>query len=154
VKVGAGEAAILAVEKPTIVVRNMVLMLSEWFHGRVEGKLGSSVAMVKEMKKAAEVGWAEFVIFLGGLSAYLAVFNLLPLPALDGGRLMFLGYEATTRRRPNARIEAQIHLVGIVTMLGLMVYVTVNDFRRVDHPPMPDAPAASTPAPAPAPSGK
>ncbi len=128
VKVGAGQAAILAVEKPTIVVRNMVLMLSEWFHGRVEGKLGSSVAMVKEMKKAAEVGWAEFVIFLGGLSAYLAVFNLLPLPALDGGRLMFLGYEAVTRRRPNPTMEAQIHAIGVVMLLGLMVYVTfAND---------------------------
>ncbi len=128
VKVGAGEAAVLAVERPTIVVRNMVLMLSEWFHGRVEGKLGSSVAMVKEMKKAAEVGWAEFVIFLGGLSAYLAVFNLLPLPALDGGRLMFLGYEAVTRKRPNPTMEAQIHALGVVVLLGLMLYVTfAND---------------------------
>lgn len=127
-KVSGGEAAVLAVEMPTIVVRKMFTMMSDWFHGRVEGKLGSSVAMVKEMKKAAEVGWAEFVIFLGGLSAYLAVFNLLPLPALDGGRLMFLGYEGVTRKRPNPTMEAQIHAIGVVMLLGLMVYVTfAND---------------------------
>ena len=41
---------------------------------------------------------------------------------------MFLGYELATRRRPNPRIEAQIHIVGLVMLLGLMVYVTIfND---------------------------
>ena len=127
-KVSGGEAALLAIERPTIVVRNIFVMMAEVIHGRADAKLGSSVAMVKEMKKQAEIGWAEFVIFLGGLSAYLAVFNLLPLPALDGGRLMFLGYEGVTRRKPNPTMEAQIHAIGVVMLLGLMLYVTfAND---------------------------
>ena len=155
----AKESAVLAVTTPPVVVKNVVFGLGNLVvqlvtKGRVEGELSGPVGMVKEGAKVARGGWTELLAFLGTLSAYLGAFNLVPFPALDGGRLIFLGYEATTRRRPNARIEAQIHLVGIVTMLGLMVYVTVNDFRRVDHPPMPDAPAASTPAPAPAPSGK
>jgi len=84
--------------------------------------------MVNESKKAAEDGWAEFVYFLGALSAYLAVFNMLPLPALDGGRLMFLGFEAVTRKKPNPKTEAHIHAVGLIMLLGLMLYVTfAND---------------------------
>ena len=74
-------------------------------------------------------GWTEWLKLLGALSAYLGAFNLIPFPALDGGRLMFLGYELATRRRPNAKVEAQIHVVGLLMLLGLMFYVTVfNDF--------------------------
>jgi regulator of sigma E protease len=84
------------------------------------------------MKKVADRGWANFIELLGGLSAYLAAFNLLPFPALDGGRLMFLSYEAATRRRANPTVEAQIHVVGFVMILGLMVYVTVaNDIPHL-----------------------
>ena len=57
------------------------------------------------------------------------VMELVNGPTLDGGRLMFLGYEAVTRRRANARIEAHIHAIGLVMMLGLAFYVTVfKDF--------------------------
>ena len=71
---------------------------------------------------------ADWLYLLGVLSAYLGAFNLFPFPALDGGRLIFLGYELATRRRPNPRIEAQIHIVGLVMLLSLMVYVTIfND---------------------------
>ena len=81
--------------------------------------------MVKEAARVAEKGWADLVVFMASLSAYLGAFNLIPFPALDGGRLMFLGYEAATRRRPNARVEAHIHAIGLVMMLGLMLYVTI-----------------------------
>jgi regulator of sigma E protease len=61
----------------------------------------------------------------------LAGFNLLPIPALDGGRLMFLGYEAATRKRPNARIEAHIHAVGLILLLTLVAAVTLfSDVAR------------------------
>jgi regulator of sigma E protease len=153
------QSAVLAVTAPPMVVKNVVLGLGNLVvqlatRGSIEGELSGPVGMVKEGAKVARGGWTDLLSFLGMLSAYLGAFNLVPFPALDGGRMIFLGYEATTRRRPNARIEAQIHLVGIVTMLGLMVYVTVNDFRRVDHPAQPEAPPAATSAPAPAPSGK
>ncbi|HMR78731.1 MAG TPA: site-2 protease family protein, partial [Polyangiaceae bacterium] len=63
------------------------------------------------------------------LSAYLGGFNLLPFPALDCGRLMFLGYEAVTRRRPNARIEAHVHAVGLLMLLALIAVISVFDIR-------------------------
>ena len=48
------------------------------------------------------------------LSAYLGGFNLLPVPALDGGRLIFLFFEAVSRRKPDAKIEARVHALGLV----------------------------------------
>jgi regulator of sigma E protease len=52
---------------------------------------------------------------------------LLPFPALDGGRLMFLGYEIVTRRRPNERIEAAIHTLGLLFLIGVIALVTLRD---------------------------
>ena len=75
------------------------------------------------------LGVDDFLHFLGVLSAYLGGFNLLPIPALDGGRLMFLGYEAVTRRRADARIEAHVHALGLVMLLTLIAVVTVFDIR-------------------------
>jgi regulator of sigma E protease len=61
------------------------------------------------------------------LSVYLGLFNLLPLPALDGGRALFLGIESVTRKRVNPRIEAAVHTAGFVLLLGVLVIVSVKD---------------------------
>lgn len=124
-----GESAKLALVMPPRVVQLQLEGIAKLFRREGDAQLGGPVAMAKEMKKAAGRGWADFVGMLGFLSAILAAFNLLPIPALDGGRLIFLGYEATTRRRPNPSVEAHVHAIGLVMMLGLMIYVTLaNDF--------------------------
>lgn len=63
------------------------------------------------------------------LSAALAVTNLLPLPALDGGRLLFILIETLRGRRINPEREGLVHMVGFMLLLGLMVYITVQDIR-------------------------
>ena len=65
------------------------------------------------------------------LSANLGVMNLLPLPALDGGRLVFLFVEAIRRKRIPPEKEGYVHLVGIALFMVLMVFVMFNDIRRV-----------------------
>ena len=64
---------------------------------------------------------------LGAISAYLGGFNLLPFPALDGGRLLFLGFEAASRRKPDAKVEARVHAIGLLMMLTLIAIVTYTD---------------------------
>lgn len=128
VPITVGEAAIASLEMPPKVVQIFAQGIAQAFTSPSETKLSGPIGMVKETKKAALEGLAPFLFFLGTISAYLGAFNLLPFPALDGGRLMFLGYEAATRKRPNPMVEAQIHAVGLVMMLGLMLYVTfAND---------------------------
>lgn len=65
------------------------------------------------------------------LSANLGVMNLLPFPALDGGRLVFLALEVIRRKPVNQKMEGMVHLIGIILLMILMVLVTCNDIKRI-----------------------
>lgn len=124
-----GEVAIAALALPPELVKQNLKGIGQLIRGTGEAKLAGPKGMVDTMATRASLGWEEFMFILGQISTSLALFNLLPIPALDGGRLLFLGYEATTRRRPNPTVEAHIHAIGLLMMLGLMLYVTLaNDF--------------------------
>ena len=69
----------------------------------------------------------EGIKLLMMLSVYLGLFNLFPLPALDGGRLVFLAYEMITRRRANPKIETMVHMGGIMVLMVVMIWVTLGD---------------------------
>ena len=61
----------------------------------------------------------------------IGIFNLLPLPALDGGRLVFLLFELIFRRRADPRFEGAVHLAGMALLLALMLVVTVSDVTKL-----------------------
>lgn len=65
------------------------------------------------------------------LSANLVIMNLLPLPALDGGRLVMLIVEGIRGKRVNAKIEGKVHFVGLVLLMGLMVFIMYNDIVKI-----------------------
>jgi regulator of sigma E protease len=83
------------------------------------------VGIIQQLLAAVREGPAAFWGFIWTLSVALAVLNLLPFPGLDGGRLVFLGYELVTRRRVNERVEAWVHAAGIVAIVLLVLGVTV-----------------------------
>ncbi|HEX8951310.1 MAG TPA: RIP metalloprotease RseP [Polyangia bacterium] len=85
------------------------------------------VGIVKEMRKRIEQGPKQGLMLIAMISIYLGLFNLLPLPGLDGGRLMFLGWEAVSRKRVNERIEQTIHMVGVLMLLGLILVITFKN---------------------------
>jgi regulator of sigma E protease len=80
--------------------------------------------------------WFPILQLMGILSAALAITNLLPLPALDGGRLLFILIEQIRGRRIDPNWEGAIHLAGMVLLLGLMAIITYQDF--VSPVPLPD----------------
>ena len=57
--------------------------------------------------------------------------NLLPIPALDGGRLVFVAYEAITKKKPNPKVETILITVTMILLFGLMIVVTFNDIVRL-----------------------
>lgn len=129
-KVASIDAAKYALIAPPNVVKNSFILIGKVVTKKVQAELSGPVGMVKTVAAAVEKGWEFGLELLGGISAYLAAFNLIPLPALDGGRLLFLTYEATTRRRPNAKVEGWIHATGFLMLLTLALWVTVfNDFK-------------------------
>jgi regulator of sigma E protease len=124
------EAIADSVTKPAIVVRDLVVGLGQLILGREKAEVGGPVRIVKYGAMMMDEGVYSLLFFLAKLSAYLGGFNLLPIPALDGGRLIFLIYEAVARRKPNAKVEAQVHAFGLLMFLALMAVVTVQDFQR------------------------
>ncbi len=80
---------------------------------------------------APTLDWQVFWGFTAFLSIALAVMNLLPIPALDGGHVLFTLYEIITRRKPNEKFLEYAQIVGMVLLLGLMVLSNANDVLRL-----------------------
>ncbi len=79
----------------------------------------------------AEWNWERFWSLTGVLSLVLAFMNLLPIPALDGGHVMFLSYEIISRRKPSDKFLETAQKVGMVFLLGLMVFIFANDIIKM-----------------------
>lgn len=94
-------------------------------------ELHGPVGIAKEAFRQANEGLVPFLMFLGFLSLNLAVLNFLPIPVLDGGHMVFLMWEAVTRRRPSERVMIGATYVGMVFLLCLMVLVLFLDFSRL-----------------------
>lgn len=125
--VSVGQAALLSVTEPPKVVYNLVKGLARMIAGKEKPELSGPVGIVKETASAAKTGAHMYLKLLGALSAYLGGFNLLPLPALDGGRLLFLLFEAASRRRADAKVEAKVHAIGLLMFLTLIAFVTYTE---------------------------
>ena len=114
---------------------NMTVMmydtLRQLFTGDVSVKeLSGPVGIVYAVNETAKSG-ILYVIYLAALlSLNLAIINMLPLPALDGGRLLFLLIRKITGKRVTDEMEGRIHFIGIMLLLLLLVYVTFNDVIR------------------------
>jgi len=89
------------------------------------------VGIYEISKDVTKQGFLAILRFMAILSVNLSILNLLPLPALDGGRLIFIGIEAVRKKRFKPEWEQAIHLAGIILLIGLMVLVTINDVKRL-----------------------
>ena len=119
----AGAALIYPIDQTKMIVGGLADIIS----GKEKADPAGPVRMVDEFKKAFSNGLVTGIRLLMLLSVYLGLFNLFPLPALDGGRLVFLAYELVTRRRANPKIEATVHMGGIMVLAVLMILVTLHD---------------------------
>ncbi|MEK4228768.1 RIP metalloprotease RseP [Solibacillus sp. FSL H8-0538] len=91
--------------------------------------LSGPVGIYKTTEKVAEDGIYNLMYWAGMLSINLGIMNLLPLPALDGGRLLFFGFEAVRGKPIDRQKEGVVHFIGIVLLMILMVVVTWNDIQ-------------------------
>ena len=123
---------------------SMVRMVVETLKGMVTGRFGLNdvagpIGTAQAIGQAASVGLAQgfgqavlnILVMIVLITVNLGVVNLLPLPALDGGRLLFLIWEGVTRRPVPAKYEGYVHAAGFVLLLGLMVVVALNDVSRL-----------------------
>jgi regulator of sigma E protease len=97
----------------------------------VRDNLGGPVAIANVTREATDRGgWLGFWNITAFLSITLAIMNMLPIPALDGGHFMFLVYEGITRREPSPKVRMGLQQLGFVFLIGLFILITFNDILR------------------------
>ncbi len=94
-------------------------------------QLVGPVGIMQMMAQQAQMGMNYYLQFVAMISVYLAVFNALPIPALDGGRLMFLVFEAIRRKPVSEKIEQTLTLVFFGALMLFALIVTVQDVARL-----------------------
>ena len=119
-----------AVSWGMMIVSGFVGMIVGLFYGKVP-QVAGPVGIYEITANVVEQSWLLTLQFVGVLSINLMILNLLPFPALDGGRLLFIGIEAVVRKRIKPQIEQYVHMTGMIILLSLMLIVTFNDVRKI-----------------------
>jgi regulator of sigma E protease len=113
-------------------LRQLYVTLKRILAGSVSAEnLGGIITISVATYETARSGWQRFLYFLAILSLNLAFINILPIPVLDGGQLLFLGIEAIKGSPVSIRVMNYAQIVGLVLVLALMIFVTFNDIRRL-----------------------
>jgi regulator of sigma E protease len=131
VRTGALEGLPLAVRLTNANLSAQLSAFAAVFTRRQAAELSGPIGIAQELVRGARAGLERFLKLVWTISVGLAVLNLLPFPALDGSRLLFLGYELVTRRRVNERVEGLIHAGGFVVLLILILAVSFGDVARL-----------------------
>ncbi len=110
-----------------VLIKGLVGMII----GKLPADVGGPVGVADLMANAARHGWRQFLFWSALISINVGVINLLPVPALDGSRLVFIAIAGIRRRPIDKRKEAIVHLVGFALLLLLLVLVTLKDIVRL-----------------------
>lgn len=129
---GAVEGTKEAVGWGSLVFTSLAKMLVDLIgQGVVPKDIAGPVGILQVTADVSQQGILVVLQFVGVLSVNLAVLNILPFPALDGGRLVFVIYEVVVRKRPKPSIEHWVNAAGMAILLFLVILVTINDIRRI-----------------------
>lgn len=128
--VSTGEYVLLVLQLPVMLIAGQISPSD----AQLTGPVGIAQMVGGAVNATLDTGlWFPIWRLSAVLSAALAITNLLPLPALDGGRLLFILFEAIRGRRINPEREGLIHMVGFMVLLGLLVLVTVRDITTAQQ---------------------
>jgi regulator of sigma E protease len=116
-----------------VVSKLTVMSLVKVFQGIISPKtLGGPILIARIAGAPAKEGIVQFLLFMALLSINLAVLNLLPIPVLDGGHLLFYGIELVAGREINIRWREMAQQVGFALLILLMIFVFMMDIERLN----------------------
>ena len=132
------EAPVVAFQKTVGLTVDIVRSLLGTLAGVLGGKglpegvgVVGPIGIVDLLRNSFSFGISHFLSFLATLSIYLAIFNALPIPAVDGGRLFFLGLEALRRKPLWERVEQRVNGFFFLLLITFMIWVTIKDIMRL-----------------------
>jgi len=107
-------------------------LIRDAFVGQAElGNVAGPVGIVSLVDEAASVGIVSLITFTAFISLNLAILNLAPFPALDGGRLVVILVEGITRKNLNYKVVNWVNVVGFFTLIALMIIITISDIGKL-----------------------
>jgi regulator of sigma E protease len=106
-------------------------LIAGLFKGQVPQDVSGPVGIFAVTTQAAKGGILVLINFIGILSVNLAILNILPFPALDGGRLLFIAIEGLIGKKVLPKVESTIHAIGMIILLLLIVAITYHDIQRL-----------------------
>ncbi len=129
------EAVARASEQTLTLLKAIVVGITSFFAGLFLGnadlsQVAGPVGIVSYVGEAATFGFTALLFFTAVISLNLAIINLLPIPALDGGRLVFVAIESIIQRPVNPIWMARVNTVGFLFLIGVMILVTVSDISK------------------------
>lgn len=114
----------------TILSQFGILIAKLFEHQSVGQALTGPIGIAIYTKQAVAMGLSYFLEFASMISINLAIINILPIPALDGGRILFVGIEKIVGRKRTAMVEQYAHTIGFVALIGLMIFITFKDIHH------------------------
>ncbi len=127
IKYGFFESIAMSFRWTFLVLKETLLAVVGIFTGRGTDNVSSIVVVVQELAFALKNSFEGVLKLCAAINISLAVINLLPLPALDGGRLVFIGIEKIFRKPVPRKVEGMIHFVGFVLLVGAMLLIVFRD---------------------------
>lgn len=120
-----------ALTEPFVVSGRVLSTLGGFATGSTSSsELGGPIMIFEVSGQAGSQGWRTFLVLMAVISVNLALINMLPIPILDGGRLVLLAVEAIQRKPLSARTQQITAMVGMAMVIGLMVLAFKNDIER------------------------
>lgn len=113
------------------VILGFVTIFADLFGGRIPKDLAGPVGIFAITSQAAKLGILAVINFIGILSVNLAILNVLPFPALDGGRILFVFIEKAIGRKVLPQVESTIHTIGMIILLAALLAITAHDIQRL-----------------------
>ena len=132
VKYGVINALKYAIKRSYTIIKSMLLIIGSLFTGKISlDSLAGPVGMYSVVKQASAIGFINLVYLTAYLSINLAVMNILPFPAFDGGHVLFILIELITGKRVNQKVEGICHFIGFILIFALMILITFKDIIRL-----------------------
>jgi regulator of sigma E protease len=130
---GVGDAIGLGLKRTVSEIRNVFRTIARFFTGDISfsKNVSGPVTIATISSSAASKGLSAFLVFLAFISVNLAVLNVLPIPVLDGGTMMFLLIEAVRRKRLSDEAIGRMQLAGFALLMLLMVFALKNDVSNL-----------------------